>query len=71
MSLTWTLALMAAAAAAAVFSGWRGGRPPDLKRGPRMAPWRFLMLLSAALFMLLLIHLGALVTGAPPAAYPV
>lgn len=40
-----------------VLCGWRGARPPDLHRGPRLAPWRFLMLLSAAGAMLLLVHL--------------
>lgn len=35
------LILVAAAA------GWRGARPPDPQRGPRLAPWRFIMLLAA------------------------
>lgn len=60
MSLPLTLGLLAAALAFMVFAGWRGARPPDLLRGPRMAPWRFLMVLSAALSMLLLIHLATL-----------
>lgn len=60
MSLPLTLGLLAAALAFTVFAGWRGARPPDLLRGPRMAPWRFLMVLSAALSMLLLIHLATL-----------
>ena len=36
-----------ALALVAVFAGWRGARPPNLRRGPRMVPWRFLMVLSA------------------------
>ena len=34
--------------------------PPDLFKGPRMVPWRFIMLGAAALAMLLLIHLATL-----------
>jgi len=60
MSMTLTLALMALATALMIFAGWRGGRPLDLTRGPRMVPWRFIMLLSGALVALLLIHVGAL-----------
>ena len=57
MSLAVTLLLLAATLGLTVFCGWRGARPPDLHRGPRLAPWRFLMLLSAAGAMLLLVHL--------------
>jgi len=34
-------------------------------RGPRMMPWRFIMLLAAALVFFLLIHLLAEVSGRP------
>jgi hypothetical protein len=57
MSLGQTLALLSAAAALAVFSGWRGARKPDPFRGPRLIPWRAIMLTSAALAVLLLVHL--------------
>ena len=60
MSLSLTLILLAAALSVAMFAGWRGALPPNLVRGPRMAPWRFLMLLGGALTMLLLIHVGTL-----------
>jgi hypothetical protein len=40
-----------------VLCGWRGARPPDVVRGPRMVPWRFLMLLSAAWVLLMVVHL--------------
>ena len=63
MDLSLTLILLAAASAVAVFSGWRGARPPDLTKGPRMMPWRFLMLASAALAVLLLIHLASTLGG--------
>lgn len=59
MDLTLTLSLLAGTAVVGVYSGWRGSRPTDFLR-PRLVPWRFIMLLSAALGFLLLIHLGAL-----------
>ncbi|MBX3476989.1 MAG: hypothetical protein KF910_05245 [Brevundimonas sp.] len=64
MDLTLTLWLLGGFSALALFAGWRGARPPDPHRGPRMIPWRFIMLLSAAAVMLLLTHLGSL-GGAP------
>ncbi|MNT18024.1 hypothetical protein D3C72_1532060 [compost metagenome] len=63
MSLSLTLVLLAAASAVAVFSGWRGARPPDLMKGPRMMPWRFIMLVAGALAVLLLIHLASALGG--------
>lgn len=64
MDLRLTLILLAASLALTVFSGWRGAQPPNLLKGPRMIPWRFLMIMGAALVMLLVIHLGTL-AGAP------
>lgn len=63
MSPSLTLVLLAAASAVAVFSGWRGARPPDLMKGPRMMPWRFIMLVAGALAVLLLIHLASTLGG--------
>lgn len=65
VNMTLTLWLAAAFAAIAAFSGWRGARPPEPPR-VRMAPWRFLMVLSAAIVSLLLIHVVTLL-GAPAA----
>lgn len=68
MDLTLTLAFVAAFAAVAVFSGWRGARAPDLRRGPRLAPWRLIMVTSAAGLILMLVHLVNLLgvpTGRP------
>ncbi len=48
MELYSTIALAAGFAGVAAFSGWRGARPPNPHRGPRLMPWRMLMLLSAA-----------------------
>lgn len=55
-----TLIMLIAAAAATVFCGWRGGRPPNLARGPRLIPWRPLMAASAVLLFLLMVHLANL-----------
>ncbi|MFK4058191.1 hypothetical protein [Brevundimonas sp. NPDC046655] len=63
MSPSLTLALLAFSTAVAVFSGWRGARPPDLSKGPRMMPWRFIMLVAGALTFLLLIHLATVLSG--------
>ncbi len=68
MSLTVTLALLVAALGLAVFAGWRGSRPWDPRRGVRMVPWRFIMLLSGAAIMVLAIHIGTLM-GVPQRPY--
>ncbi len=60
MPLTPSLILLAVCVFAVVFTGWRGARPPDISRGPRMAPWRFLMLLSGALTFFVLVHIATL-----------
>ncbi len=71
MDATLTLILLVASVAVVVFAGWRGARPTDITRGPRMMPWRFIMLLAAALVFFLLIHLMAELSGRPlPAAPP-
>jgi len=57
MTLPTTLALILACAAAALFCGWRGARPPDLQRGPRMIPWRILMVASATGLLVFTVHL--------------
>jgi hypothetical protein len=56
MDLMVTLEVAAGFLALAVFAGWRGARPPNPHRGPRLAPWRFIMLLSAAILMFVLGH---------------
>lgn len=65
-----TLSLLAACLVAVVFTGWRGARPPDISKGPRMMPWRFLMLLSGALTFFLLIHVATLLGVQRPAIVP-
>ena len=51
-----TLILAALAAAVAVASGWAGSRPPNLQRGPRLVPYRFLMMLAATGMVLMIVH---------------
>jgi len=51
-----TLGVILGAAGLSVFAGWRGARPSDLVRGPRLIPWRLVMVLAAAVAMLGLVH---------------
>ena len=48
MDLPATIATCIALLALAVVAGWLGARPPNPHRGPRMVPWRFIMLLASA-----------------------
>lgn len=57
MDLKVTVLAVLAALASTVFFGWRGARPPDLVKGPRMVPHRMLMVFSAAVTLLMLVHL--------------
>ena len=66
MSLPLPLVLLAAVVALAVFAGWRGARPSQPHLGIRMVPWRFVMILAAAVAFLLIVHLAALL-GMPQA----
>jgi len=56
MDLTLTLEVAAGFFAVAVFAGWRGARPPNPHKGPRLMPWRFIMLLSGAVLLFVLGH---------------
>jgi len=56
MDLRMTLALGAGLAALAAFAGWRGARPPNPMKGPRLIPWRAIMVFSAAAAILLLVQ---------------
>ena len=57
--MDWPVTLAAAAGLAGLTAafGWAGSRPPDLRRGPRMAPYRFLMVLAATGLLLMLVHM--------------
>ena len=63
MDLTATLLLAAALAALSAFAGWRGARRPDLRKGPRLMPWRLLMMLAAAGFVYAAAQAVALLKG--------
>jgi len=52
-----TIAVAVAAALVAGLFGWLGARKPDPARGPRLAPYRFLMLAAAAVVLMMLVHL--------------
>lgn len=63
MDLKLALGLAAGLLAVAVFAGWRGARPPDLSRGPRLIPWRPLMVAAATGALLLAGYSLQLVSG--------
>lgn len=60
MDLPLTLTLAAISLSIAVVCGWLGARAPNPKKGPRMIPYRAIMLLSGALFLILLPHIASL-----------
>jgi hypothetical protein len=53
-----TLALIAVAIGLAALFGWLGGRPANPLKGPRMVPYRLLMILCAAAVLVLVTHLA-------------
>jgi len=69
MDLPLTLSAAVAFLALALVCGWLGARPINVLKGPRMIPWRPLMMASVVGFMLMLVHLFNLLgvqTGNPP-----
>ena len=57
MSPPVTLALLTLFAALAAFCRWRGARPLDISKGPRMVPWAALMLICIVACVLMVVHL--------------
>ena len=57
MNLTTTSVAALIALALTVFCGWRGARPINVLKGPRMIPWRVLMMASAVVLLLMAAHL--------------
>lgn len=57
MNLPFTVAALVVLLILAAFCGWRGARPANILKGPRMVPWRPLMMVCAVAIMLLLVHL--------------
>jgi hypothetical protein len=60
MDWTTTLTGLVVATAGMLLFGWLGARPPDPLRGPRLAPYRLMMLVAAAAALLFAAHLLAL-----------
>ena len=56
--MDWPVTLIAIASAIGltVLFGWLGARPPNILKGPRLIPYRLLMLLTAAGVMILMVH---------------
>lgn len=57
MSLTVTAALMLLILGIGGLCAWRGAAAPNPHKGPRLVPWRFLMVLCGAVAMYLAAHL--------------
>ena len=67
MDMPVTLAAAAVCLSLAVLCGWRGAQPLNIHKGPRLMPWRPLMVLLAVVFLMLLAHAANLLgvqTGA-------
>lgn len=60
MDIALTSILAGGLLAVTVFCGWRGARPYNPARGPRMIPWSLLMMLGAAGLLLIVVHLVSL-----------
>jgi len=65
MDLTIALSLAAGLAALGLFAGWRGARPPNPHRGPRLAPWRVIMIVAFACLLFLVRYIGQLLGVGP------
>lgn len=65
MELYLTLAAMVGLILAASLFGWLGARPINPVKGPRLVPWRFLMVLAAAVAWLAGRHALSLAGLAP------
>ena len=57
MELWITLAALFVAALLSALCGWLGARKPEPVREPRLMPYRFLMLLFAAVVLVTVVHL--------------
>lgn len=57
MELIPTLWAALSLTATGVFCGWRGARPPNPIRGPRLIPWRALMVVCATGALVFTVHL--------------
>jgi hypothetical protein len=60
MSLSVTLAVMLLTLGVGALCAWRGAAPPNPHRGPRLVPYRFLMVLCGAIVLYLAAHVLSL-----------
>lgn len=58
MELPMTVGLAVVVLVLAIFCGWRGAQPPNPNKGPRMIPYRAIMLLSAAVIVVLIVRIA-------------
>ncbi|MFT4253052.1 MAG: hypothetical protein QM608_11255 [Caulobacter sp.] len=68
MDMIFTLIAGATTIALTILFGWLGARPSNPAKGPRMAPWRPMMMMTAVATLLLAAHalnLLGLKTGDP------
>ncbi len=65
MDLRLLVALGLGLAALSAFAGWRGARPPNLMKGPRLVPWRAIMVFAAAGAVIVLVQIEQAVGFAP------
>jgi hypothetical protein len=66
MSWTATLIFAAVTLVLVLGCGWRGAQAPNLRRGPRLFPYRMVMLLGSALLIVLIVHMAAMAGLLPP-----
>ena len=57
MDTKTTLGLLIGFAISTGLFGWRGARPFNIQKGPRLIPWRPMMVASATAAIVLLVHL--------------
>jgi hypothetical protein len=56
MDLNVTLAIFGVLVVIAAFAGWRGSKPSNPLKGPRMIPWRFIMVTASAFALVMIVH---------------
>lgn len=61
MTVSVTAALAALCLALAILFGWQGARAARPHAGPRLVPWRFLMLIAFTGMVAMLVHLVDLI----------
>ena len=69
MDLPLTAAAATVFLVLAIAFGWLGARPINVLKGPRMMPWRPMMMVCVVALMLMMVHLANLLgvqTGNQP-----